>query len=96
LLIGGTEVTNFRKSFSYQDGANPELSISVFWAFNIGGSTTDATGRQASWTSGKEIKLQGRDYSDSFDTQLHEIELWDGQDSQSVFSQPVIGIKALA
>ena len=96
LYIDGTEVTNFRKTYSFQSTSNPEMYTNVSWPFNIGGSTTDATGRQATWTSGKAIVLQGRSYNTSFDCKLFNNILWDGSDLQNVFSQPVIGITALA
>ena len=96
LYIADVEVTNFRKTYSFQTTSNPEMYTNVSWPFNIGGSTTAATGRQETWTGGKSIVLKGRSYNTSFDCKLFNNILWDGNDVQNVFSQPVIGITALA
>ena len=87
-----TEVTNFRTTV----GANTNLQgkYHLTWAFHIGGSDDDATGRRDTWTSARTIKLQAREYGSSNQVKLHETYYWDGAGS-SQFSQPVIGITAL-
>ena len=88
-----TEVTNFRTSL----GANTQFEnrVTFNWAFHIGGSDNDATGRRDTWTSARTIKLQGRELGSGNDAKLNETYYWDGAGSTQ-FSQPVIGITALA
>ena len=88
-----TEVTNFRTQLAGQ--AYIEGRYTFVWAFHIGGSTTAATGRVATWTSARTIKMQSREYYSSNESQLHTTNNWDDTGSNQ-FSQPVIGIKALA
>ena len=91
-FIGGTEITNSR----WTQGADNRFETRVHfkWGINIGGSTTDATGRQASWTSGKELKVQCRDYGTGDEMKLHQTYYWDGAYG-SQFSQPCVGITAI-
>ena len=88
-----TEVTNFRTQLGGQSYV--EGRYTFVWAFNIGGSTTAATGRVATWTSARTIKMQCREYYGTNEAKLHTTENWDDTGSNQ-FSQPVIGIKALA
>ena len=91
-----TEVTNARFNIAFSEtNVATELKQSFRWAFNIGGSTTVATGRVATWTSARTIKLQAREYSSDYEGILHQTGHWDGGGTDQ-FSQPVIGIKALA
>ena len=95
LSIGGTEVTNARQMYSFQGGSYLEKRNHFKWAFHIGGSQSDGTGRQATWTSGKEIKLEIREHTTSQEGTVHQTYHWDGS-ATNQFSQPVIGITALA
>ena len=88
-----TEVTNFRTTLGGQ--AYIEGRHTFVWAFNIGGSTTAATGRVATWTSARTIKMQCREYHGNNESHLHTAENWDAGGTNQ-FSQPVIGIKALS
>ena len=88
-----TEVTNARLSFSAENWLIVRQTIK--WAFHIGGSDNDATGRRDTWTSARTIKLQGREYDTSYQVDLNVTHYWDGGGSDQ-FSQPVIGITALA
>ena len=89
--IGGTEVTNARKSLD----ANSLEGFATFkWTHNIGGSTTASTGRVASWTSGLELKLEAKEHSSDYEGRFHVTHHWDGGGTDQ-FSQPVIGITAL-
>ena len=92
LFIGGTEVTNARWTQGGQ--SYPEHLVHCKWGFNVGGSTTAATGRQATWTSGKEIKLQCRDYGTGDEMKLHQTFYWEGTGGTE-FHQPCIGITAI-
>jgi hypothetical protein len=95
LSIGGTEVTNARTYISSQSSTYTEQTLFFRWAFNIGGSTTNATGRQATWTSGKEIKLETREHSSAQEINFHTTYHWEGAENAQ-FNQPTIGITALA
>ena len=90
-FIDSDEVTDARTTYG---GAYVEAQYSFKWGINIGGSAVTATGRQASWSSGKVLKLQGRDYGSSNDFKLNQTYLWDGGAS-SQFQRPQIGITAI-
>ena len=94
LYIAGTEVVYARHTIGDQSGYD-ERPTTMVWAFNIGGSANTNTGRQASWTSGKEIKLQARRYSSGHKLTLHETYHFDGAPSANLHV-PIIGITALA
>ena len=47
--------------------------VTFRWVIHIGGSADTASGRLASWTSAKTLKLQANDYSSSNDNKLHRI-----------------------
>ena len=64
------------------------------YAFNIGGSADTNTGRVASWSSNKTIKIQARDYGSSYDAELNRFDHWDGG-AGPIFNQPIIGITAI-
>ena len=93
LFIGGTEVSDQ----AYNTGAEHYLStvVSISHAFHIGGSTNNATGRQATWTSGKEILIKAREYGGSNEVKLHTTNLFDGTSTER-FNRPFISITALA
>ena len=91
LFVDGTEVTKARYvlgSVGYTE------TLSTFrWAINIGESTDTTVGRLATWTSGKVIKMQAREYASATEMQIHKTRLWDGAAS-SQFHIPLIGITA--
>ncbi len=91
LSIGGTEVSDARTTYEAENKLTGRFSIK--WGFNIGGSTTAATGRQATWTSAKTIMLEYRDYSSSYNSQVHHNSYWDGSSGGVV--KPCIGITAI-
>jgi len=93
---GFDEVVYARSDYHGWNGSYPGHGrVSFKWAFNIGGSASTNTGRVASWTSTKTIKLQMRNYNSSYQMQLHQLQYWEGGDS-TLFVMPVIGITALA
>ena len=94
LFLDSDEVTNFRTTISGQGSSYLAGRYILRWAFHIGGSDDTASGRVASWTTAKTIKLTARDYSSSYDVKLHYTGNWDG--TSGVFSQPTVGIKAIA
>ena len=91
MYIAGNEVTYARSEIAAEDGC---VRTTIRWIFNIGGSQNNATGRQSSWTSGKEIKLQAEDYGGSYDVQLHETNWWNGS-STDQFSMPTLSLTAI-
>ncbi len=91
MYIAGNEVTYARSELAAEDGC---IRTTIRWIFNIGGSTNNATGRQSSWTSGKEIKLQAEDYGGSYDVQLHETNWWNGSGDDQ-FSMPTLSLTAI-
>jgi hypothetical protein len=94
LSIGGSEVTKARHAHSSQSSTFTEQLPRFMWPFHIGGSADASSGRQATWTTGKVIKLELREYNSSLEFKVHETEHWDGTgDNQTV--TPVISITAL-
>jgi hypothetical protein len=91
-FIDGVEVTSARFNRS---GRFPEDKTSFEWPINIGGSTTAATGRQASWTSPKTLSVQSRWYSASNNRNAHTTVYWDGAGSNQ-FLMPVLTLIAIA
>ena len=93
LFLDGTEVVYARNSYytaGYYDGGRMHFK----WGFNIGGSADANVGRVASWSSGKEIKLQWKEYNSTSEPKFHETYYWDSAVS-SQFSIPCIGITAI-
>ena len=89
--IDSDEVTEAR----YTVGGDYTEGLWQFkWGINIGGSAVTATGRQASWTSGKTLKLTTREYGSSNDAKLYETYKYDGSSSDN-FCRPHIGITAI-
>tara|TARA_B100000029_G_scaffold411815_1_gene414314 strand:+ start:9989 stop:10618 length:630 start_codon:yes stop_codon:yes gene_type:complete len=94
LSIGGTEVTDARRTEGHE--VQSAGTSKVFkWGFNIGGTANAATGRQASWTSGKELKWEWRHYTSGNDGSAHRLAYWDGADITDVCIRPSIGITAI-
>ena len=91
LYIDSDEVTDARTSFAAQYGNGV---FSIKWGINIGGSAVTATGRQASWSSGKTIKIQAREYSSGSEGALNQVSVWDGG-ATDTFHRPSIGITAI-
>ncbi len=94
LSIGGTEVTDARRTEGHEVQSGG-ITKSFKWAFNIGGSTTAATGRQASWTSGKELKWEWRHYGSGNEASAGRLAYWDGADITDVPVRPSVGITAI-
>ena len=93
-FIDSDEVTDARTNFA---GQYTEMNMLFKWAINIGGSAVTATGRQASWSSAKTLKLQAREYSASNEFELNRTLYWDGGGSADPqFHRPQIGITAIA
>ena len=97
-LLDGVDVAYAHNSIRVDAGGEDGPGRPVFiWAFNIGGTANANTGRVASWTSAKTIKMQGRSYNDGNEAGLHKIHGWDGSSNSGngYFSMPLIGITAI-
>ncbi len=68
--------------------------VNFEWPIRIGGTADTATGRVASWTSAKTLKLSYRDYGTNNDAKLHKTAYTDGTGTET-FVMPRIGITAL-
>ena len=90
-FIDSDEVTDARATIGSEYHAG---FINFKWAINIGGSAVTATGRQASWSSAKTLKLQAREYGSDNEVKLNETYHWDGGASAQ-FHRPQIGITAI-
>lgn len=91
-FIDANEVTYARFSRS---GRYPEDRYSFVWSIAIGGSANTNTGRQATWTTAKTLKMQWRSYSTGNRRNLHGTTYWDGGGSTQ-FSMPILTIIAIA
>ena len=91
--VDGNEATDAR--FTERLSSNYWDTIKTFtWGINIGGSTTAATGRLASWTSAKTLVLDVREHGSSNEAQLHYLQNWASGPINQV-RKPCIGIKAI-
>lgn len=91
LFLDSTEVTAARASMAAQYLSKENI---LTWVFLIGGSANAATGQVASWTSAKQIKMQGRMYSGGYAQRLHQTYYWDGAVSGQMHV-PIINVKAI-
>jgi len=91
-FIDADEVTYARFSRS---GRYPEDRYSFVWSIAIGGSANTNTGRQATWTTPKTLKMQWRSYSTGNRRNIHGTTYWDGGGSTQ-FSMPILTIIAIA
>lgn len=92
-FIDGVEVVYARHCRSMQ---YLEYKSTFEWIIPIGGNADANTGRQATWTTGKVLKLQARRYAAGSNGQdLNGTTYWDGVSSNQ-FNQPQISIIAIA
>ena len=90
--IDGSEVVYARRGISAED---VDVYVNFKYVINIGGSANANTGRIASWSSAKEMKMTAREYhSTNNAVSLHETDHWDGAGT-NMFSQPVLQITAI-
>ena len=89
--IDSDEVTNQRLNLS---GQYPEMMPTLRYVIPISGSANTATGRQATWTSAKTLKITCRENSSSNEAFLHSTTYWDDS-STDKFHQPNLTITAL-
>ena len=91
-LLGGAEADKFATHVQTENYYN---NRNVFeFPLLIGGSADATIGRQATWTTGVEMKLQMKSMSGN-DATLHQMDNYDNS-STDVFVPPIIGITAIA
>jgi hypothetical protein len=90
--IDSDEVTSARRTSS---GYGYHDHLADFrWVIAIGDGNETATGKLASWSSSKTLKMQVRAYSTSHQAQLHEMEYWDGAGATHIM-RPTLTITAI-
>jgi len=87
-FIDSDEVTYARQTLS--TNSNPHQAVSSRFAIPIGGTADTSTGRQATWTTAKTLKMQVRMYSGSNECRLHESKYWDGATSNQIHMPKLI------
>jgi hypothetical protein len=68
--------------------------VTFAYPIPIGGTANTNTGRVATWTSAKALKMQYREYGSSDQSKVHNTRYWDGA-TAAHFVIPRIGITAL-
>lgn len=92
LFLAGTEVTDARGGYSCYSMI---LNRPYFkWVFRIGDGDDAGAGKVSSWSSGKIIKLQARDYSSASTVKIHETAYWDGTGGSHI-GKPVLTVTAI-
>ena len=94
MQIAGTDITNSRQTL------NAQSYLQGLWTFQylipIGGSADAATGRQATWTGAKVLRLMAREYNATYQGKLNSSNHWDGAGSGGAFlRQPTVTITAM-
>ena len=90
-MLGGAEANKFRTNLEgeYRNGRE------VFeFPLLIGGSADATIGRQATWTSGVELKMQVKSDQNN-DATLHQMDAYDDSGTDQ-FVPPIIGITSIA
>ena len=95
LLLDGTNIVYGGATIRGGTATSDLGKIVYEWGFSIGGSTNNNTGRQATWNSAKTIKLQTRNYSNSYHARMYQVGNYDGGSNNDLFVQPQIGITAI-
>lgn len=93
LQIDGTDVDETR-DLVYQDDYEYQQHLYFKYPIHIGGTADAATGRQASWTSNKTLRVTGREWGSNYDVLMHKMAYWDGA-NPAITRRPRIGITAI-
>ena len=94
LQIDSTDIANSR-SLVYMEANNYTQYINFKYAINIGGSTSTTTGRQATWTSAKTLRIMAREHDANYASRLFEMDYFDGSSAQAICIPPSVGITAI-
>ncbi len=92
VMLDDVEATQFRAVFVTQAHLNTKPILE--YPFLIGGSDDTTIGKQATWTTGKTIKLQAQSRSGA-DATLNQADFYGNSDTDIVVP-PMIGITAIA
>ena len=94
--IDGTVVLPSQRAFSANYPASnyhhAQMRFSAGYTFDLNAGSTDlAQGKLAtgSWTSGKTIKVECREYNSSYQFTLHKNHYWDGGSSSGSNQEPI-------
>tara|TARA_B100000035_G_C21027128_1_gene566737 strand:+ start:680 stop:1249 length:570 start_codon:yes stop_codon:yes gene_type:complete len=79
---------------TYTANSNFSARLNFKWVINIGGTASTNTGRVATWTSAKTLKIQGREYGSSNEGKIHHHNYWEGSGTGG-FSMPTLTITAI-
>ena len=103
LLIDSTEVTLARRTLASAYDGNHHATLRMNFEYPILIDSTLASDDIAnakfkSWTSAKTIKMQGREYSGSYQASVHKNGWWDGSGASGTdnIGTPTISLKAIA
>lgn len=91
-FIDGTEVTDARQAIGIN--ANHELVNHFRYIIPIGGTANASTGRQASWSGSKNLKIQTREHSAGAEMILFTSYYWEGANSPQ-FNRPRLTLTAI-
>jgi len=93
MMIDSDEVTQARIAMGGGSSGYDSHATNFRWGIAIGGTADTDSGRQATWTSAKTIKLIAREHSSSYEGDLHKITYWDGTTYNGV-QRPTLKITA--
>ena len=99
-ILGGHMVLDgniiLESRFGLRGSTNYSDMLYTFkFGINIGGSTSTTTGRLASWTSGKEIKLQLDEHDSSYEWVANILGNYGNAGHQGATMRPRVGITAI-
>ena len=94
MVLDGSTILDSR--FGLRGSTNySDMLYNFKFGINIGGSTSTTTGRLASWTSGKVIKLQLNEYNSSAQWAANILGNYGSAGHQGVAMSPRVGITAI-
>jgi hypothetical protein len=91
--IDSDEVTNQRFVLGGSEQIHQMCNYKI--GIPIGGSASTTTGRQASWSSAKTLKLQYQEHGSGNEGAVHMSSSWISNGNDDNFRQPSIGITAI-
>lgn len=91
-FIDDVEVVSARHALGLS--STPQLVPTLKYVIPIGGTADTNTGRQASWSGAKTLKIQAREHASGNEVNLFATYYWDGVTSDQV-SKPTLTITAL-
>ncbi len=91
--IDSDEVTNQRFVLGGEEQIHQMCNFKI--GIPIGGTASTTTGRQASWSSAKTLKLQYQEHASSNEGIVHMSSSWINSGNDNNFRQPSIGITAI-